>query len=69
MKYDPLYWGAVFPLGMHAASTEEMIDAMHLELLEWLAQVSAWLALAAWVLAFAGFVRELARRSRGEVRA
>ena len=46
-----------------------MIDAMHLEFLEWLPHVFAWLALTAWVLAFAGFVRELARRSRGEVRA
>ena len=24
MKYDPLYWGAVFPLGMYAVSTEQM---------------------------------------------
>jgi tellurite resistance protein TehA-like permease len=27
LRYDPLYWGAVFPLGMYAACTERMISA------------------------------------------
>jgi tellurite resistance protein TehA-like permease len=67
LKYDPLYWGAVFPLGMYAAATEEMIDTMHLEFLEWLAHLFAYLALAAWVIAFAGFALDLVRRSRSPV--
>lgn len=29
-SYDPMYWGAVFPLGMYAASTSRMMSAMDL---------------------------------------
>ncbi|MGH8089980.1 MAG: tellurite resistance/C4-dicarboxylate transporter family protein, partial [Rudaea sp.] len=31
--YDPMYWGAVFPLGMYAASTLRMMQAMKLDFL------------------------------------
>ena len=27
LKYDPLYWGTVFPLGMYAVCTFEMVRA------------------------------------------
>ena len=64
MKYDPLYWGAVFPLGMYAASTEEMIEAMRLDFLRVLPQVFLYAALAAWAAAFAGFALHLVRSSR-----
>ncbi|HET8940687.1 MAG TPA: tellurite resistance/C4-dicarboxylate transporter family protein, partial [Rudaea sp.] len=30
-EYDPLYWGAVFPLGMYAACTHEMSRVMGLD--------------------------------------
>ena len=33
LRYDPLYWSAVFPLGMYAASTFEMAHAMDLPFL------------------------------------
>src|SRR5690606_35605826 len=33
LRYDPLYWGAVFPLGMYAASTQEMAQALGLPFL------------------------------------
>jgi tellurite resistance protein TehA-like permease len=69
LKYDPLYWGAVFPLGMYAAATEEMIGTMHLEFLQWLPQLFAYLALIAWAMAFAGFALDVLRRSRAAVRA
>jgi len=69
LKYDPLYWGAVFPLGMYAAATEEMIVTMHLEFLEWLPHLFAYLALVAWAVAFVGFALDLMRRSRAAARA
>jgi len=34
LRYDPLYWGAVFPLGMYAASTHTLTQAMQLHFLE-----------------------------------
>ena len=36
LKCDPLYWGAVFPLGRYAASTHEMIAAMGFAFLKFL---------------------------------
>ncbi len=61
MRYDPLYWGAVFPLGMYAASTHQMLDAMHIELLAFLPGVFLVLAMVAWSLAFVGLLRSVWR--------
>ncbi len=68
LKYDPLYWGAVFPLGMYAASTHLMIDALDLEFLHFLPPVFLVIALAAWGAAFGGLAHDLARRARGVLR-
>ncbi len=64
MKYDPLYWGAVFPLGMYAASTHEMIAAMGFDFLVFLPPVFLAIGLAAWTAAFAGLALDLLRRVR-----
>ncbi len=62
MRYHPLYWGAVFPLGMYAASSHEMIKAMGFDFLGFLPPVFLYVALAAWATAFAGFVFDLWHR-------
>ena len=62
MTYDPLYWGAVFPLGMYAAATHEMIRAMGFDFLDFLPPVFLTAGLAAWAAAFTGLVLELLRR-------
>ncbi len=62
MKYDPLYWGAVFPLGMYAASTNQVIAAMGIDFLGFLPPIFLYIALAAWTAAFTGFVIDLLRR-------
>ena len=54
MKYDPMYWGAVFPLGMYAAGTHYMNGAMGLDFLGFLPQAFLYIALAAWSAAFIG---------------
>jgi tellurite resistance protein TehA-like permease len=61
LRYDPLYWGAVFPLGMYAAGTEEMIRAMGFSFLGFLPPVFLYAALAAWTAAFAGLALSLLR--------
>ncbi len=63
LEYDPLYWGAVFPLGMYAVATYKMADAMALEFLDFIPYVFFWIGLGAWVLTFTGMVRTLARSS------
>jgi len=62
LKYDPLYWGAVFPIGMYAASTHEMIAAMQFDFLGFLPLVFLYVGLAAWAAAFSGFILDLFHR-------
>ena len=62
LKYDPLYWGAVFPLGMYSVSTLRMSEAMAFHFLWFLPPVFLYLALAAWTTTFIGFVLDLIRR-------
>jgi tellurite resistance protein TehA-like permease len=62
LRYDPLYWGAVFPLGMYATCTHAMAAAMGLDFLEFLPAIVAYVALGAWALAFAGMVVDVGKR-------
>ena len=64
LNYDPLYWGAVFPLGMYAAGTDRMIEAMAIGFLDFVPPVFFPIALVAWVAAFAGLALDLLRRMR-----
>ena len=59
--YDPMYWGAVFPLGMYAVSTLRMIDALHLPFLAPLPQLRFAIGMLAWCLLFLGQLRALPR--------
>jgi tellurite resistance protein TehA-like permease len=61
LRYDPLYWGAVFPLGMYAACTWQMIRAMDFGFLSGLPRAFLWIALGAWAITFLGMLRALVR--------
>jgi tellurite resistance protein TehA-like permease len=65
LAYDALYWGAVFPLGMYSACTYRLSKVMDLAFLMWIASVFAYVALAAWLIVFAGLVRRLSAILRG----
>jgi tellurite resistance protein TehA-like permease len=62
LSYQPSYWAMVFPLGMYAAATYRMRDAIDLDGLGWLPTVALAVALAAWLPTFAGLVHGLVRR-------
>ncbi|WP_298017317.1 tellurite resistance/C4-dicarboxylate transporter family protein [uncultured Castellaniella sp.] len=64
-QYDPLYWGAVFPLGMYAASTWQMDRAMEFGFLAGMPRVFLHIALFAWLVTFTGMVRSVLRLGRG----
>jgi tellurite resistance protein TehA-like permease len=61
LRYDPLYWGAVFPLGMYTVATVRLSRAVDAQYLVRIAHFTVIAALAAWTLAFAGMVTHLAR--------
>jgi tellurite resistance protein TehA-like permease len=58
-EYDPLYWGAVFPLGMYAACTWQMNHAMDFGFLAGMARVFFYVALAAWAITFLGMLHSI----------
>jgi tellurite resistance protein TehA-like permease len=59
--YDPMYWGAVFPLGMYAAATLRMMYAMDLPFLGLLPHFMFAVGGAAWLILFTGQLRALRR--------
>jgi tellurite resistance protein TehA-like permease len=65
LKYDPLYWGAVFPLGMYAASTHEMSLALSFDFLALMPQIFLYAALLAWLVVISGLIVNIARRIGG----
>jgi tellurite resistance protein TehA-like permease len=65
LRYDPLYWGAVFPLGMYTAATARLTRAVDAPYLWDIQRASVFVALAAWAAVFAGMIGWLVRRVFG----
>jgi tellurite resistance protein TehA-like permease len=59
LRYDPLYWGAVFPLGMYTAATVRLSRAIDAPFLHQIPHYFVFVALAAWLLVFVGMARRM----------
>ena len=57
LRYDPQYWGMVFPLGMYSVATRRVSEAVDLPSLAGLSQGFVYIALVAWVVTAAGMLR------------
>ncbi len=56
LKYDPLYWGAVFPQGMYTVCTLRMAQALNISFLHYIYDVFIYIALVAWIITFIGLI-------------
>jgi tellurite resistance protein TehA-like permease len=65
LTYDHSYWAAVFPLGMYAVCTQNLIRELRLPFLGPIAAVFVWVALTAWGLTFAGLVWHVVTAMQG----
>ena len=65
LRYDPLYWGAVFPLGMYTACTARLSRAIAAPYLIGIPAIFVYVAIAAWLLTLVGMLTHLARGVRG----
>lgn len=59
LRYDPQYWGMVFPLGMYTVCTFQLSKAIDFPALLVIPRVFVYLALMGWVAAFIGLFRTL----------
>ncbi len=60
LTYDPLNWGAVFPLGMYTSATYRLADALGAQFLMTIPRYFIAVALTAWLMTFLGLMVSLA---------
>jgi tellurite resistance protein TehA-like permease len=68
LRYDPLYWGVVFPVGMYTTCTLRLAHALKLDFLLPIPPVFLGVALIIWSITFIGLVHRVGSRLQRELR-
>lgn len=61
LRYDPAYWGAVFPLGMYTVCTYRLADSLSLPFLRTVPRYAVYVALTAWLATALGLALHLGK--------
>jgi tellurite resistance protein TehA-like permease len=61
LKYDPQYWGLIFPLGMYTVCTFQLSNAIDFPPLMVIPRYFVYLALAGWIATFVGLIGAIYR--------
>ena len=64
LKYDPQYWGMVFPFGMYTVCTFQLSHALNFPRLLVIPRYFIYLALAGWVATLVGLLGSMVRPPR-----
>src|SRR5215218_5030729 len=65
LRYDPQYWGMVFPFGMYTVCTIQLAKAINFPSLLVIPRYFIYLALAGWLVVSLGLVYSLLSRKTG----
>ncbi len=64
IRYHPMYWSLVFPLGMYSVASHRLSLAADFPPLRLAARAMMWVGLSAWAIVAAGLVRRLVAPAR-----
>ena len=64
LRYDPQYWGMVFPLGMYTVCTFQLSKAINFAPLLVIPRYFIYVALVGWLAAFVGLLHALLFKAR-----
>lgn len=56
LRYNPLYWGMVFPLGMYTVATHEVAKTFSIDWLRPVPGIFIYVPLSVWTVVFVGMV-------------